>query len=111
MGRWVKVAAWAAVFAAAAGFGIFLVSQGLNRAASWTIIVGLPVTVVGVIAGVWSAVLATRALRETRARRETEAPPRPSSSGDIRQRKTHGITIAHIGKGDIRVRGNDRDLE
>lgn len=109
MGRWLKVTALAALFAAAAGFGIFLVSQGLSRAASWAIIVGLPMTLVGMIAGVWSAVLAARALRETRGM--TEVSPRGSKSSEIRQKKTHGITVAHTGKGNIRIRRNDHDVE
>ncbi len=97
------MAALAGVFAVMGGFGIFLVSQGLIRASLWATIAGLPVTLVGGIAGVWSAVVASRALRKTGQRDEIEASRAASRSGDIRQEGSGGITIAHSGKGNIVV--------
>lgn len=78
----------------------------------WAIIAGFPVTLVGVIAGVWSAILAVRAPRKKGQQREEEwASPSVSTSGDIRQRGTHGITIAHTGEGEIRVTASDADSQ
>jgi hypothetical protein len=96
------------VFVVASGTGIFLVSQGLGKASSWAAVIGLPLTAVGVIAGVWTAILTRRILQGPRRQATAElsdaASNGVSKSGKIRQKNTDGITIAHTGSGDVDVR-------
>ena len=66
MSRWSRVAFWAVAFAIGAGAGVFLIRQGLSQAGLWATALGLPLAAVGTAAGVWSTMLASRALRESR---------------------------------------------
>jgi hypothetical protein len=67
MKPWVKIGLVAATFVVAAALAAFLIGQGLNKAGTWATILGLPIAIVSAAAGVWAAVLASRALREARS--------------------------------------------
>lgn len=113
MGRWRWVTVGAAVCIAGAGLGVFLVSEGLNRASAWVTVLGFPLVLAGTAAGVWSAVLAVRTAQEPR---QAEMSPEQESTGpsqvasparrrswpwSIRQRGK--INTVHTGHGDINV--------
>jgi hypothetical protein len=109
------------VFLAAAGLGVFLVSEGLSRASLLVTVLGFPLALVGAAAGIWTAVLTAQGLREARqadARRGQEdhtvhgtpppAPPRTEAPGSVEQHSLTGDNIAHTGKGDINVNRTER---
>lgn len=67
MKPWVKVCLCVAAFVVAATLAAFLIDQGLSQAGTWATVLGLPIAILSAGAGVWSAVLAARTLRETRS--------------------------------------------
>jgi hypothetical protein len=121
MSRWKWVVGGTTVFTAGVGLGLFLVSEGLNRASAWVTVLGFPLVLVGTAAGVWSVVRAARTARELRhvdmpLRQESQeasgasapAPPEMGASGSISQRNTGGINVAHTAQGDINFTGTDQ---
>jgi hypothetical protein len=64
MKPWVKIGLVAAAFVLTAAVAAFLIGQGLNKAGTWATVLGLPIAILSAAAGVWSAVLAARTLRE-----------------------------------------------
>lgn len=109
-GKWLRISVCGAVAATALALGSYLISQGLVRASLWAAALGLPLTVVITVTGIWAAVLASRALGRDSARNKITTPQagvresgNPRASGGIRQDSTGGITIAHTGTGDITV--------
>jgi hypothetical protein len=112
-----KIGARAMVAVAALALGAFLISQGLVQASLWAAVLGLPLSIVIALAGLWSAVLTAKALArdsgskqlcqngETADAHHFDEPRR----GSIHQDRTGGITIAHTGDGDITITGTSAD--
>jgi hypothetical protein len=119
MDRWKWVMGGTAVFIAGAGLGLFLVSEGLNRASAWVAVLGFPLVLAGAAAGVWSVILSARIGREARragmpSEQESQAlsgsgtPARPGvdAPGLIRQQGEHNVI--HTGQGNINVNITER---
>jgi hypothetical protein len=116
MDRWKWAAGGTVVFIAAAGLGLFLVTEGLARASAWVTVLGFPLVLAGTAVAVWSAVQAVKAGREVRhedgrIQQDTHDPsgadgrarPEIGASGSIRQTSQGGPTIGHTGIGDINL--------
>jgi hypothetical protein len=121
MSRWKWIFGGTVVFIGGVGLGLFLVSEGLNRASAWVTVLGFPLVLAGAAAGVWSVVRAVRTGRETRqvdtplqqksqdsSGASTPARPEMGASGSIRQSNTGGINVAHTAQGDINITGTDQ---
>jgi hypothetical protein len=102
----------AVLIGAAAVLGVlmaYLLRQGLDKASLWASVLGLPLTVIIAVSGVWTAVLAAKANREpalssrtgSASGRGTQARTAVIRSGDIRQDHISGPAIAHTGVGDV----------
>ena len=112
MGGWLRFSVATVATVAASVLGVFLASQGLMRASLWATALGLPLTVIIAVAGVWTAVLAAKTLarepnQQARKALDTAggSPKECGEPGNIRQDGTGGITIAHTGTGHITVTG------
>ena len=89
--------------AGATYLSMFLVHQGLAKAALWATVLAFGATVVGAVASIWTLVITVR-LSSNDDGPSAHAPH--TNQATVKHSNKGGVNIVHTGKGDIKVSSN-----